>query len=166
MALNVIVAALGSGPALTTNSSNSPGLIAVAALSEVQSISDTACATRSPSSVVTGWASRSVLVVKLHPGCGRTSTDANGVSVGNCSLNPVVLAVSLSVGTWNVSTASPPCVASGELTVTWAYAGAASASHAATTPAATTGRRIDFDPFSKGGSWCRRRRSRTRTSGL
>src|SRR5262249_47147854 len=140
----VTASALGSGPAPTTNASNSPGLIAVAALSAVQSISDTVCATWPPSSVVIGRASRAVLVVKVHPGCGRTSTDANGVSVGTWTLNPVVLAVSLSVGTWNVSTASAPGLAGGELTVTCACAGAASASNAVATQAATTSMRTDL----------------------
>jgi len=94
----------------------------------VQSISATA-SVMSPSSVLIGLASLTVFCVCVHPGIGRTSTPAIGVSVGNCTCRPVVEAVSLSVGTRNVITASePPLVAPGALIVTCADAGAASAS--------------------------------------
>ena len=69
-----------------------------------------------------------------QPGIGSTDTDAIG---GNCTAILVVLAVSLSVGTWNVSTASSPALASGLLTVTCATAGPASANTTAPHSAAT-----------------------------
>src|SRR5215475_14611688 len=52
----------------------------------------------------------------------------------------MALNVSLSAGTWNVSAASAP----GELTAACASAGAASASNAVATPAATVSRRTDL----------------------
>jgi hypothetical protein len=41
----------------------------------------------------------------VQPGIGRTDTDANGVSLGRFTSSLVVAAVSLSVGTLNVTVA-------------------------------------------------------------
>src|SRR6266516_4617037 len=105
------------------NSANPPGLIALVVLAAVQSISDTASVI-CPSSVWIGVASFAVWVVNVQPGWLSTRTDAIGVSVGNFTLSPVVLADSLSVGTRKMIVASlPPRVAPGAVTVTCAAAG-------------------------------------------
>ena len=100
---------------MIVNSWNSPRRDAAGRPSAVQSISVTA-SVMSPSSVMIGLASFVVVSVNVQPGIGCTSTDAIGVSVGSCSFSPVVLAVSLSVGTrkliiWSL----PPRVAPGAI---------------------------------------------------
>src|SRR4029077_12628972 len=130
---------------MITNSSNCPGLIPAAGLFVFQLITDTAWL-MSPSSVWIGVFKFTVCTVSVHPGCGATKTEAIGVSVGNCTASPVVLAVSLSVGTRNVITTSlAPGAASDALTVTWAEAGPANQNTAPTTPMVTapaTARRL------------------------
>ncbi len=76
-------------------------------MTTVQSISDTA-SVMSPSSVTIGFASFTVVSLNVHPVIGCTRTDAIGVSVGSCTFSPVVLNVSLSVGTRKVMIWSPP----------------------------------------------------------
>ena len=89
-----VLTSSGSGPRLTGNCWNSPGLIAP----PVQSISVIASETV-PSSVVMGLSSFPCLVVTVQPGTGCTDTDAIGWSVGRKSWIRVVEAVASSLGT-------------------------------------------------------------------
>src|SRR5882672_6866159 len=91
--------------------------------------------------VVTGPASVSIGVFRvnwaasaLQPAMGSTSASAIGWSVGNCTTTLVVVWGSFSFGTTNASTASLPFGAVSGSILTWAQAGAATATSA--TPAA------------------------------
>src|SRR6476646_8183649 len=119
---NASEATAGSGPASTVNCSNCPGAIALDVDKAVHSASVTALVTLSPSSVTSGLASVVVCVAIRQPALGSTDTAANG---GSCTATFVVLALSLSVGTEKVSTASAPAVAFGLVTDTCAEAGQA-----------------------------------------
>src|SRR4051812_9231616 len=116
MALNTIWSTSGIGPALTSNSSNSPGLIAALPVA-VQVICETASVICCPFDS-TGLGSFSRFTSYVQPACGLTLTLANGVSTGKATATLVVDALSLSVGTLNVSAAYDPWVASRGLTVT------------------------------------------------
>src|SRR5882724_10859338 len=87
------------------NRSNSPGCSPPAVA--VQVIVLTASVT-SPSSVCTGLASVVVSAAAVHPYIGWVLTDAMGFLVGNNTSNFTVLAVSSSLGTLKLNTASPP----------------------------------------------------------
>src|SRR5579875_2056724 len=114
---------------MIVNAPNSPG-VSPWPLSAVQSISETA-SVMSPSSVLIGVVSFTVFWTWVQPATGSTSTDAIGVSVGNCTFSPTVSAF-FSTGTRNViSWSPPPCTAPGALTVTCADAAPARASEAA-----------------------------------
>ncbi len=65
-------------------------------------------------SASTGGSSWVVLGVMVQPATGSAWTKVSGVSLGNWIRTEVVLAVSLSFGTRNVSTPEPPGVASSE----------------------------------------------------
>src|SRR5205807_3300428 len=94
----------GSGPAETSNSSNSSGLMPALPASAVHTISDTASVTV-PSSVVIGVASAVFVTVAVQPAFGLVLTNASGWSVGSLTSSLTVLASSRSVGTRNASLA-------------------------------------------------------------
>src|SRR5436853_3381877 len=83
-----------------------------------------------PASVWIGVFTVNVVVSAVQPAMGSTSASAIGWSVGNCTTTFVVVWGSFSFGTTNASTASLPFVAVSGSILTWAQAGAATATSA------------------------------------
>src|SRR5262249_9059996 len=101
----------------------------------------------SPSSVVTGVSSFTLLTATVHPVTGCTDASAIAGSDGNVISTLVVVALSSSLGTWKVSVVKLPLGASSGLTVTCAKAGAAQPSTAAaTTPVTASFRSMAAEP--------------------
>src|SRR5918999_126685 len=96
----------------TSNSWNSPGLIEPL----LQVIFDTASViVRSPDLIGLGRLVLTILTV--HPGVGRTDTEASGWSSGRAISSLVVTALASSLGTRKDTFVNPPCSAF------WALAG-------------------------------------------
>src|SRR4051794_9953154 len=112
-------------------------------LAASNSTTETVSVIVSPSSVVTGLSRVTFVSAMVQPGTGITLTEASGVLVGNWMRTLIVLAVSLSFGTRKTTLPKPPCVASGDDTLTCAEAIPAPSARRAAVAAATTPRRAD-----------------------
>jgi hypothetical protein len=133
---------------MISNLWNSPGLIALAALSAVHVICVTTSLT-GPSSVEIGFARCVVTTTAVQPGIVWVKTSSNGGVDGSATWSFVVLAVVSSLGTRNaISTSLAPLGALSGATVTWAQAGAADAMiPTARTPITTAIRRTINHPL-------------------